>query len=288
MSTEPAAAAADLHGDVSVDDLHGDVSVDDLELADELTGSGEVATPDVAEYALRLGDDSLILSQQLGWWVSRGPELEEDLALSNIALDVLGHARSLLRYAGSATGRSEDDLAFWRDEPEFRNCWLVEQPNGHYGDTIARQFIFSAYQAELYRQLLSSTDATLRAIAGKAEREVRYHLDHSAQWILRLAVGTEESRERITVSLRDLWPYVDELFADDPLIDRLSGIAARPSDLRAGFDDTVRTVLSEAELEVPQVQPALARGRHGMHSTRLGYILAEMQWLPRRHPGASW
>ncbi len=279
MSTEPAAAAAD---------LHGDVSVDDLELADELTGSGEVATPDVAEYALRLGDDALILSQQLGWWVSRGPELEEDLALSNIALDVLGHARSLLRYAGSATGRSEDDLAFWRDEPEFRNCWLVEQPNGHYGDTIARQFIFSAYQAELYRQLLSSTDATLRAIAGKAEREVRYHLDHSAQWILRLALGTEESRERITVSLRDLWPYVDELFADDPLIDRLSGIAARPSDLRAGFDDTVRTVRTEAELELPDVQPARARGREGQHSTRLGYILAEMQWLPRRHPGASW
>ncbi|WP_370567923.1 1,2-phenylacetyl-CoA epoxidase subunit PaaC [Leucobacter sp. L43] len=279
MSIEPAAATDDLHGDVSVDDLH---------LADELAGSGEVAAPETAEYALRLGDDALILSQQLGWWVSRGPELEEDLALSNIALDLLGHARSLLRYAGSASGQSEDELAFWRDEPEFRNCWLVEQPNGHYGDTIARQFLCSAYQAELYRGLLSSTDATLRAIAGKAEREVRYHLDHSAQWIFRLALGTEESRGRIAVSLRDLWPYVDELFADDPLIDRLSGIAARPSDLRAGFDDTVRTVLSEAGLELPDVQPARARGRDGQHSTRLGYILAEMQWLPRRHPGASW
>ena len=284
-------------------DHHGDVSVDDLELSDELTGAGEIAPPEVAEYALRLGDDALILAQQLGWWVSRGPELEEDLALSNIALDLLGHARSLLHYAGSASGRSEDDLAFWRDEPEFRNCWLVEQPNGHYGDTIARQFVFSAYQAELYRELQQSSDATLRAIAGKAEREVRYHLDHASQWIIRLALGTDESRGRITVSLRDVWPHVDELFADDALIDSLAGvaggtgvagaagaasIAARPSALRAGFDRTVGTVFAEAELETPDVQPALARGRAGEHSTRLGYILAEMQWLPRRHPDASW
>lgn len=269
-------------------DPHGDVSVDDLELADELTGSGEVATPEAAEYALRLGDDALILAQQLGWWVSRGPELEEDLALSNIALDLLGHARSMLRYAGSAAGRTEDDLAFWRDEPDFRNCWLVEQPNGHYGDTIARQFLFSAYQAELYRALLTSTDATLRAIAGKAEREVRYHLDHSAQWMLRLALGTDASRARISGSLRDLWPFVDELFSDDALVEELAGIAARPSGLRAGFDATVHAVLSEAELPVPEVEPALGRGREGLHSTRLGYILAEMQWLPRRHPGASW
>ncbi|SDQ10205.1 1,2-phenylacetyl-CoA epoxidase subunit PaaC [Leucobacter chromiiresistens] len=271
-------------------DPHGDVSVDDLELADELTGAGAgaSATPDTAEYALRLGDDALILAQQLGWWVSRGPELEEDLALSNIALDLLGHARSLLHYAGSATGRSEDDLAFWRDEPEFRNCWLVEQPNGHYGDTIARQFLFSAYQAELYRELLGSSDATLSAIAGKAEREVRYHLDHSAQWMLRLALGTDASRTRITASLRDLWPYVDELFADDELAERLAGVAPRPSALRAGFDRTVGAVLAEAELDAPDVQPALARGRRGLHSTRLGYLLAEMQWLPRRHPGASW
>ena len=269
-------------------ELHGEVSVDDLELSEELTGSGEIAPPDVAEYAMGLGDDALILAQQLGWWVSRGPELEEDLALSNIALDLLGHARSLLRYAGSASGRSEDDLAFWRDEPEFRNCWLVEQPNGHYGDTIARQFLFSAYQAELYRALLDSENATLRAIAGKAEREVRYHLDHAAQWMLRLALGTDESRARISQSLRDVWPHVDELFTDDDRIDRLTGIAARPSALRAGFDRTVHAVLAEAKLEIPDVPQAAAGGRDGRHSTRLGYILAELQWLPRRHPGASW
>ncbi|WP_244303126.1 1,2-phenylacetyl-CoA epoxidase subunit PaaC [Leucobacter coleopterorum] len=273
------------HGDVSA---HGDVSVDELRLAEELPGAGAVATADVAEYALRLGDDSLILSQQLGWWVAKAPELEEDMALSNITLDLLGHARALLHYAGTATGRSEDDLAFWRDEPEFRNCWLVEQPNGHFGDTIARQFIFSAYQAELYKTLLGSSDPSLQAIAGKAEREVRYHLDHAVQWILRLAGGTEESRGKILVSLHDLWPYVEELFEDDELTSRLDGVAAQPSTLRAGFDRTVATVFAEAAIEVPEVKPAYARGRSGIHSTLLGHLLTEMQWLPRRNPGAKW
>ena len=267
---------------------HGDVSVDELRLADELPGSGATASPDIAEYALRLGDDSLILSQQLGWWVAKGPELEEDLALSNIALDLLGHARALLHFAGTASDRSEDDLAFWRDEHEFRNCWLVEQRNGHYGDTIARQFLFSAYQAELYRELQLSTDPTLRAIAGKAEREVRYHLDHAAQWILRLAGGTDESRSKIIISLRDVWPYIDELFVDDELTERLTGAVPRPSALRAGFDRTVASVMTEAALEIPQVQPAWAQGRSGVHSTPMGHLLTELQWLPRRHPGASW
>ena len=267
---------------------HGEVSVDDIGLAQELPGSGQTATPDIAAYSMRLGDDALILSQQLGWWVARGPELEEDLALSNIALDLLGHARALLHYAGTATGRSEDDLAFWRDEHEFKNCWLVEQPNGHFGDTIARQFLFSAYQAELYRALLSSSDPTLSAIAGKAEREVRYHLDHSTQWIMRLAGGTEESRHKITVSLRDLWPYLDELFADDLLIDRLEGTVPRNATLRPGFENCVLAVLGQAELEIPQVKAAHTLGRAGAHSTLMGSLLAELQWLPRRHPGASW
>ncbi|QIM15663.1 phenylacetate-CoA oxygenase subunit PaaC [Leucobacter insecticola] len=267
---------------------HGDVTVDELRLADELPGSGATATPDIAEYALRLGDDALILSQQLGWWVAKAPELEEDMALSNIALDLLGHARALLHFAGTASDRSEDDLAFWRDEHEFRNCWLVEQRNGHFGDTIARQFLFSAYQAELYRELQKSTDPTLQAIAAKAEREVRYHLDHAAQWILRLAGGTEESRGKIIVALGDVWPYVDELFVDDELTARLSGVVPAPSSLRAGFDRTVAEVFSEAELNTPQVKPARAEGRSGIHSTLLGHILTEMQWLPRRHPGASW
>ena len=269
-------------------DLHGDVTVDELRLADELPGTGETASADVAEYATWLGDDSLIMSQQLAWWIARAPELEEDMALSNITLDLLGHARALLHYAGTATGRSEDDLAYWRDEPEFRSAWLVEQPNGGFGDTIARLFVFSAYQVQLYRALLTSGDATLAAIAGKAEREVTYHLDHAAQWVLRLAGGTELSRERIIAGFDRAWPFVEELFTDEPLSDRLEGLAPRPSQLRAGFDAAVATVFGEAELAVPEVQPARARGRSGVHSTRMGYIIAELQWLARRHPGASW
>lgn len=270
------------------DGIGGDVSVDQLELADELPGVGATASPDVAEYALRLGDDALILSQQLGWWVSRAPELEEDLALANIALDLLGHARALLHFAGTATGRSEDDLAYLRDEHEFRSCWLVEQPNGHFGDTIARQFLFSAYQVELYRALLHSTDPGLRAIAGKAEREVTYHLDHAVQWVLRLAGGTEESRSRIITSVNDLWPYVDELFAEDDLTERLVGVAAAAQSLRKSFDKTVATVFTEAGLDTPTAKPAMGGGRQGIHSPELGPMLAEMQWLSRRHPGAKW
>ncbi|WP_440312650.1 1,2-phenylacetyl-CoA epoxidase subunit PaaC [Leucobacter chromiireducens] len=271
-----------------LDTQHGTVSVDELRLADELPGDGSTASPDVAEYALWLGDDALIHSQQLTWWISRAPELEEDMALANVALDLLGHARALLHYAGTASERSEDDLAYWRDEPEFRASWLVQQPNGGFGDTIARLFVFSAYQIQVYRALLDSPDATLRAIAGKAEREVAYHLDHAAQWVLRLAGGTELSRERMVLGIERVWPHVDELFTDEPLNDRLEGIAPRPSSLRAGFDRAIETVFDEAGLAVPDVKPARARGRSGVHSTRMGYILAEMQWLARRHPGASW
>ncbi len=269
-------------------DLHGEVSLDETVLDVELPGSGRVATPEVAEYAMRLGDDSLILSQQLAWWVSRSPELEEDLALGNLALDLLGHARALLHFAGTASNRSEDDLAFWRDEPEFLNCWLVEQPGTDFGDMIARQLYFSIYQVQLYTALLTSADESLAAIAAKAEREVRYHQDHAVQWILRLAGGTEESRERILIALNDMWPYVDELFTDDDLTDRLDGIAARPSSLRAGFDETINAVFAEAGIETPTAKPAMTGGRQGRHSTLLGYILAELQWLPRRHPGAKW
>ena len=274
--------------DHDVIDHHGDVSLDETILDEELPGSGRIASEKVAEYALRLGDDSLILSQQLGWWVSRAPELEEDLALGNIALDLLGHARALLNFAGSANGKSEDDLAFWRDEPEFRNCWLVEQTGTDFGDMLARQLYFSIYQVQLYTALLTSSDESIAAIAAKAEREVRYHQDHAVQWTLRLAGGTEESRKRIIVALEDMWPYVEELFTDDALIDQLEGIAARPSSLRAGFDETLNTVFAEAGLELPTAKPAMTGGREGRHSTLLGYILAELQWLPRRHPGAKW
>ncbi len=278
----------DIHGDIH-GDVHGDVSVDELRLSDELTGTGSTATSaDIAEYALWLGDDALILSQHLGEWISRAPELEEDVALGNIALDLLGHARSFLRFAGSFDGRSEDDLAYFRDEPEFRSAWIVEQPNGDFAQTIARQFVVSTYMFELYSSLRASTDPTLSAIAEKSLKEVDYHRDHAVQWVLRLAGGTDESRRRMIRALSDVWPYVDELFRDEPLIDRLDDAAVRPSTLRPGFDAVVAAVFAEAELTVPAVAASSAGGRRGAHATPFGHLLAEMQVLARRHPGASW
>ncbi len=270
-------------------DVHGSVTVDQISLSAELAGVGDlVATPDVAEYALWLGDDALILSQQLAWWIARAPELEEDVALGNIALDLLGHARSLLRYAGTADGRTEDDLAYFRDEPEFRCAWMVEQPNGDFAQTIARQFVVATYMFELYSALCDSTDATLAAVAEKSVKEVDYHRDHAIQWVLRLAGGTDESRSRIIRALGQIWPYVDELFRDEPLIDRLDGIAVRPSSLRSGFDDVVAAVFAEADLELPTGFVSSGGGRHGRHFSSLGYILAEMQVLARQHPGVTW
>lgn len=247
-------------------------------------------TEDVAEYALRLGDDALILAQRLGHWISRAPELEEDVALGNIALDQLGHARSFLSYAGGAWEKSEDDLAYFRREHEFRSAHLFEQPNGDFAVTIARQFVVSYYQFELYRRLTESTDATIAAIAAKAVKEVDYHRDHSTQWVLRLAGGTDESRRRMIHGLKLIWPYVGELFVDDELTTRLAeaGAAVEPSSLRADFDRLTGEVLKDAELEVPDVPAAPGGGRRGQHSEHLGYVLAEMQVLAREHPGAGW
>lgn len=270
-------------------DIHGDVTVEALRLTDELAGGNAKApSADIAEYALWLGDDALILAQQLGEWISRAPELEEDVALGNIGLDLLGHARSLLRYAGSWDGRTEDDLAYFRDEPEFRSAWLFEQPNGDFAQTIARQFVASSYLFELYSALQHSSDSTLAAIAEKSLKEVDYHRDHSVQWMLRLAGGTDESRARIIRAVGDVWPYVEELFRDETLTDRLGDAAVRPSTLRPGFDAVVETVFAEAELDVPDGFSSSAGGRHGAHFTTLGHLLAEMQVLARRHPGATW
>ncbi|MFB7249726.1 1,2-phenylacetyl-CoA epoxidase subunit PaaC [Microbacterium sp. NPDC056234] len=264
------------------------VTVDELDLAAELAGTDAAATPAVAGYALRLGDDALILSQQLGEWIAHAPELEEDVALANIALDLLGHARSLLRYAGTATGRTEDELAYFRDEAEFRSAWLFEQPNGDFARTIARQLIASTYLFELYSALQGSADPTLAAVAAKAVKEVEYHRDHAEQWTLRLAGGTDESRRRMIRGLADVWPYADELFHDEPLIDELDGIAVRPSTLRPGFDARLGAVLDTADLEAPAGPAAAGGGRRGIHFPELGRILAEMQVLARQHPGATW
>ena len=266
------------------------------DIALEVRSGTAKPSEDVAEFALRLGDDALVLAQRLGHWISRAPELEEDVALGNIALDQLGHARSFLSYAGGAmtnddgTAKTEDDLAYFRREHEFRSVQLFEQPNGDFAATIARQFVVSYYQFELYRRLTESSDATLAAISAKAVKEVDYHRDHSAQWILRLAGGTDESRRRIIAGLRLMWPFVNELFQDDDLTRRLAeaGAAVELSSLRADFDRLTGEVLQEAGLEVPDVPAAPGGGRKGQHSEHLGYLLAEMQVLAREHPGAKW
>jgi ring-1,2-phenylacetyl-CoA epoxidase subunit PaaC len=267
---------------------HGDIQLDELTLDDEIVRRAGVATPDVAEYALWLGDDALVLAQQLGWWISRAPELEEDIALGNIALDLLGHARSLLSYAGSATGRSEDDLAYWRGEREFRSSQLAEQPNGDYAHTIVRQLAAAVYMYDLYSRLQTSADATLAAIAAKAVKEVEYHREHTIEWFRRLALGTDESRRRLEVALDHVWPYVGDLFRNEPLIDRLDGIAVRPSTLRPGFDAVIDGLAAETGIVFPAADTARGGGRRGMHTENLSLLLAEMQVLAREHPGATW
>ncbi|WP_416428672.1 1,2-phenylacetyl-CoA epoxidase subunit PaaC [Paenarthrobacter nicotinovorans] len=305
MTTKDTDFAIEGHGDISVG-VHGAGASGDGSASATRITPGNALRPedialeisrgqvkpdeDVAEFALRLGDDGLILAQRLGHWISRAPELEEDIALGNIALDQLGHARSFLTYAGAAWGKSEDDLAYFRREHEFRSAHLFEQPNGDFAVTIARQFIVSFYQYGLYSRLMESTDATIAAISAKAVKEVDYHRDHSAQWVLRLAGGTDESRARIIQGFKLVWPYVDELFEDDELTTRLSeaGVTVQPSSLRAEFDRLTGQIMTEAELDIPGVPQAPGGGRHGKHSEFMGYILAEMQVLAREHPGASW
>lgn len=258
--------------------------------AEDIVASGATADQDVANYAIMLGDDALILAQRLGWWISRAPEMEEDIALGNIALDLIGHARFLLSYAGTAFDKTEDDLAYFRDEEEFRSCRLVEQENGDFGHTIARQLLFSYYQYGLYTALLESADQTLAAIAAKAIKEVEYHVDHANQWVLRLGLGTEESKRRLTAGLEHMWPYLDELFEDLPVHEKLAerSIAVLPSSLRPQFDERIAYVLDKAGLEVPQVKQARSGQRTGCFSEYRGFILAEMQSLARKHPGATW
>jgi ring-1,2-phenylacetyl-CoA epoxidase subunit PaaC len=243
-------------------------------------------------YVLRLADTSLILAQRLGEWVGHAPALEQDLGLANVSLDLLGQARMLLSYAGEleGRGRSEDDLAYLRDESQFLNATLVEQPNGDFGQTIVRQFLIDAWQHELYERLQESKDPRLAEIAAKAVKETRYHLRYSAGWLIRLGDGTEESHGRVQDSLTRLWPLTGELFAADDADREIlqAGIGPAPESLLPGWSARVGAVLSEARLAEPPTTPFGWHGRQGRHSEHLGYVLAEMQCLHRAHPGATW
>ncbi len=259
-------------------------------IAQSLASSSDLPDVAVATYALGLGDDALVLAQRLGEWIARAPELEEDVALGNIGLDQLGHARSFLTYAGSAFGKTEDELAYFRDEPEFLNHQLFEQPNGDFAQTIAKQMIASVYFVALYRGLAASNDAMLAAIAAKAAKEVDYHLDHCVQWVKRLGLGTAESNRRMQRGLEVMWAFADELFRSDAPTDSLValGIAVSPSSLRPAFDALVPPLIVASGLTVPVTTFTRGGGRAGLHSESLGPLLAEMQVLARAHPGASW
>jgi ring-1,2-phenylacetyl-CoA epoxidase subunit PaaC len=246
----------------------------------------------VATYALRLGDDALVMAQRMGEWVANAPQIEEDVALGNIALDLLGQARTLLAYAGATEGlgRSEDDLAYLRDERAFLNVQLVEQPRGDFAVAMARQLFFSTYQLALYDRLQHSTDETLSGVAGKAVKEVDYHRDHATQWVLRLGDGTDESHRRMQAGVDAVAPYIEELFTSDDLERTLAdeGVAVDVATLRPECDQYVDSVLAEATMARPVATWTAHGGRHGVHSEPFGFLLAEMQHLHRSHPGASW
>ena len=244
------------------------------------------------DYLLRLGDDSLILGQRVSEWCGHAPMIEVDLSMSNVALDLVGQAMLLLGYAGEVEGkgRDADKLAFHRDALRFRNCLLVEQPNGDFGQTMARQFIFSTWQRLLFQGLAKSTDKRLAEIAAKALKEIEYHADWSAEWVVRLGNGTAESRKRMVDGFAWMWRFVDELFQVDEVDKAMSaaGIAPARDSLRPAFDAALKATFDTAALPLVPLPAAITGGRKGHHSEHLGHILSEMQFLPRAYPGAIW
>jgi ring-1,2-phenylacetyl-CoA epoxidase subunit PaaC len=254
----------------------------------------------LAAYCLMLGDDALVYSHRLQQWMTRMPELEEETALANIALDLLGQARMLLTRAGQAEaaarpgsgGRSEDQLAFFRDEHEFRNVRLAEHADADFAELTVRLLVFSAWRLALFGRLAASADPVLAAIAAKGARELAYHRDYAAEWVIRLGDGTALSHGKMQAALAALWPLTGELFEPDPASAALPGVAADPAALRAEVDAVLDEVLATATLERPAAAPmakvAGRSGRDGVHTEPFGYLLAELQSVARAHPGAAW
>jgi ring-1,2-phenylacetyl-CoA epoxidase subunit PaaC len=243
-------------------------------------------------YLLRLADSALVLGHRLTEWSSRAPTLEEDIALSNIALDLIGQARAVYGRACALAGdgRDEDALAFLRDAHEFLNVQLVERPNGDFADSMARQLCYSAFAVPLWQALTRSRDAELAGIAAKAEKECAYHLHHSSEWVIRLGDGTAESKSRMQRAIDGIWMFTGELFEVDD-VDRAmiaAGIAADAAQLRPAWSETVGAVLAEATLTRPSDGWTISGGRRGTHTEHLGHMLAQMQFLKRAYPGATW
>jgi ring-1,2-phenylacetyl-CoA epoxidase subunit PaaC len=273
-------------------------SLPPIDLPSGATGAGAFDAPAsdandaLFDYLLRLGDDALVLGQRLGEYCGHAPSVEVDLSLANIALDLIGQATFFLNYAGEVEGRGRtgDRLAFHRDVLDFRNCWLVEQPNGDFAQTMARQFLFSTWQRRLFARLVASVDARIAAIAEKAVKEVTYHAELAAEWVIRLGDGTEESRRRMQEGLEWMARFVPELFEMDDVAAFLAekGIAPDLAALRADYHEEVAAVLAEATLPPLPEQRAILGGRRGHHSEHLGHLLCTMQFLPRTYPEAVW
>jgi ring-1,2-phenylacetyl-CoA epoxidase subunit PaaC len=246
----------------------------------------------LVDYLLRLGDSTLVLSHRLSEWVAHAPTMEEDIALANVALDLLGQARALLTYTGEVegSGRDEDALAYLRDAHDYRNVLLVELPNGDFAHTIVRQFLWDAFAVELWASLQLSSDATLAGVAGKAVKEVAYHVEHSGDWVVRLGDGIAESHRRMAEAVDDLWMFTGELFATDEVDTAMAadGVAPLASQLQPAWRARVSDVFRAATLPVPEDGWMQRGGKQGRHTEHLGHLLAEMQFLQRAYPGARW
>ena len=246
---------------------------------------------DIEKYILRIADTTLILSQRLSEWCSKGPSLEEDIALSNISLDLLGQANGLLEYVSKLNGKiSADEYAFKRDEREFYNFQICEIENGHFGDTIIRQFLIDVYFKLYYQELEKSKDETLSALATKSLKEVSYHLRHSSNWVIRLGDGTQESKDKIQKSLNNIWKYTGEFFEMDELDEKMlkEKIGVNNKNLKKDWDKLVDETLNKAKLKRPEDGYMMTGSRKGIHTEMLGKILSEMQYLPRAYPDAKW
>ena len=241
---------------------------------------------------LRLADDHLVLGHRLSEWCGHAPMLEEDLAMPNMALDLIGQARALYAYAAEieGKGRTEDDLAYLRPEREYLNCLLVERPNGDFAHTMLRQLYFAAFMEPFWKAASSSSDAAIAGIAAKAVKEVAYHIRHAGEWVVRLGDGTEESRLRMDAAIEELAPYLDEIFDDDAVTAQAAaaGIAPQPSSLRPTFDRIVGPILTEAGLTFTPPPYSQRGGRKGMHGEAMGFLLADLQYMQRTYPGATW
>jgi ring-1,2-phenylacetyl-CoA epoxidase subunit PaaC len=256
------------------------------------TASIQVSETPLVLYALRRADDALILGHRLSEWCGHAPMMEEDMALANMGLDLLGQARELYSYAAKVEGRGndEDKFAYLRDVRQYRNLLLLEQPNGDFARTMTRQFFYAAFVDLYWRAMMNSRDATLAAIAAKSEKESAYHVRHSSEWMVRLGDGTDESHRRAQTAVDDLWAYTGEMFEVDDsergLID--AGIAIDPATLRARWIETISSVLREATLTLPNNGWMQQGGRDGRHSEHLGHLLSELQSMQRTFPGAAW